>query len=253
MAFRIGQVVELDAAGLDQEALLQTGDRGTVIKEAVLNEVGALEARILWHRGLRESRVVIDRLRLYVNPMDVPRRAQGSFETMQALRVVLQEEEGYAMEKVRRDFERACMSAEDLRGAMIARYDGATWRAFALSLGDRLETAVTRAFDDHAGPLAARIRANSLLVDAVRAPDGEASEEEGEEEKEEEAEEDESDDERNGESMQFLPGEHVVLRDGTACVVRETNRRPTGLTTVIVMRSDGYLQGVKASSIMRSS
>ncbi len=120
---------------------------------------------------------------------------------------------------------------------------------------------MTRAFDDHAGPLAARIRANSLLVDAVRAPDGEASEEEGEEEKEEEEEEkeeedeeeDESDDERNDESMRFLPGEHVVLRDGTACVVRETNRRPTGLTTVIVMRSDGYLQGVKASSIMRSS
>ena len=70
----------------------------------------------------------------------------------------------------------------------------------------------------------------------------------------EEEEEDESDDARNGESMQFLP--IVVLRDGDACAVRETIREPTGLTNpgnVIAIQSDGYLPGVKASSLTRSS
>ena len=58
------------------------------------------------------------RLRVYVNPMDAPGRAKGSLETMQALRVVLQEEETHAMEEVRQDLERARMTAEDLRGAL---------------------------------------------------------------------------------------------------------------------------------------
>ena len=56
-----------------------------------------------------------------------PGVASGSFATMQALRVVLQEGESHAMEEVRLDLERARMTAEDLRGAAflprITNYD----------------------------------------------------------------------------------------------------------------------------------
>ena len=77
------------------------------------------------------------RLRVYVNPLDAPGRAKGSFETTQALCTATQQEETLAMEEVRRELERARMTAEDYAqgDAVMHRYrDGAgvakteTWR-----------------------------------------------------------------------------------------------------------------------------
>ena len=143
MAFSIGQIVEIvDTTGFLSGYPLQTSDRGTVIKEVddLVHVVGLMEmtgcALILWHkrdrRPLFHSWMIADRLRLYVNPMDAPGRAKGSFETMQALRTVLQEEEAHAIEELRRELERARMTAEDLRSAAISPYRLLTWREFAI-------------------------------------------------------------------------------------------------------------------------
>ena len=59
--------------------------------------------------------MVDDRLRVYVNPMDRPGRVSGSHATWQALSTVIQREESYAMQEMKRDVERARMEAEDLR------------------------------------------------------------------------------------------------------------------------------------------
>ena len=62
-----------------------------------------------------------------VSPAEMTHAAAASsrplaVETMQALRAVLQEEETHAMEEVRRELERARMTAEDLRGAAFSPY-----------------------------------------------------------------------------------------------------------------------------------
>ena len=86
-----------------------------MIKQRFIDDFGLGGLVILWRKNLKESTMTEDRLRVYVNPMDAPGRAKGSFQTMEALRVVLQEDESHAMEEVRRDLERARMTAEDYR------------------------------------------------------------------------------------------------------------------------------------------
>ena len=129
---------------------------------------------------------------------------------MQALRVVLQEEECRAMEVVRRDLERARMTAEDLRGAAFSPYGTnvhtkdprhrlLTWREFAndrhemtSEMGERMSRAedlieearadALRAADstsaNRSALRVALISTNNLLVDAVRALHDEDSENE---------------------------------------------------------------------------
>ena len=149
MAFSIGQIVEVDATGFLPGITLQTGDRGTVIT----TESSRKETKVSWHRTGHESWMASWRLRVYVNPMDAPGRAQGSNETMQALRVVLQEEECRAMELVRLDLERARMTAEDLRGKAFSPYGTnysdpnwrfLTWREFANDRREMTETMIGR-------------------------------------------------------------------------------------------------------------
>ena len=116
MDFTVGQIVELDTTGFVPSSGYEMGDRGTII------DVGGPGyepgPKVSWHRTGQKKYMTSWRLRVYVNPMDAPGRAKGSLETMQALRVVLQEEETHAMEEVRQDLERARMTAEDLRGAL---------------------------------------------------------------------------------------------------------------------------------------
>ncbi len=139
--FSIGQIVELDATGFGPGALLQTGDRGTVVRGGFMNRFGAMQAMVLWHKDGRERDMVEDRLRAYVNPADAPGRSQGAFATMQALRVVLQEEEPHAMEEVRRELERARMKAEDFaQGNAVHDGTGVTWRQWDAIQEDCLET-----------------------------------------------------------------------------------------------------------------
>ncbi len=156
MAFSIGQIVDLNATGFLPGITLQTGDRGTVIA----TENSRKETKVSWHRTGHESWIASWRLRVYVNPMDAPGRTQGSNETMQALRVVLQEEECRAMELVRRDLERARMTAEDLRGKAFSPYGTnytpglrvrddpnwryLTWREFGNDRHEMTETMIGR-------------------------------------------------------------------------------------------------------------
>ena len=149
MAFSIGQIVEVDATGFLPGVRLQTGDRGTVIATENSRE----ETKVSWHRTGHESWMTSWRLRVSVNPMDAPGRATGSFETMQALRAVIQEEETHAMEEVRRELERARMTAEDLRGAAFSPYGTnysdpnwryLTWREFANDRHEMTETMIGR-------------------------------------------------------------------------------------------------------------
>ena len=116
--FSVGQLVEVDATGLRPEAGLQPGDRGTMVRKAFRNQLGIMEATILWHKNQTESAVPEDRLRVYLNPMDAPGHAKGSFGTMTALRVVLQEEQPHAIKEITRDLERARMTTEDLRNRL---------------------------------------------------------------------------------------------------------------------------------------
>jgi len=120
--FHVGEIVELDATGFLPGASLQTGDRGTVVRKGRVNEFGAMETRVLWHKDGRESGMVEYRLRMYTNPMDAPGRSKGAFDTMRALRVVIREEQPHAVEEVIRDMERARMTAEDLRTASFSPY-----------------------------------------------------------------------------------------------------------------------------------
>ena len=125
-----------------------------------------------------------------------------SFRTLEALRVVLDEERTPAMEEVVRDLERARMTAEDLRGASISTYGNPphirTWREFGIernemtaTLGDRMGRAEDLMEHARAGALravdsngsredfrVALIRTNNILVVAVRELNDEDSESE---------------------------------------------------------------------------
>ena len=165
MVFSIGQIVALNATGF-VDSPLQTGDYGTIIATSLPHREGV---RVSWHRTGLETPMSVWRLRVYVNPMDAPGRAQGSNETMQALRVVLQEEECRAMELVRRDLERARMTVEDMRGAAFSPYGTnysdpnwrfLTWREFANDRHEMTETMIGRM--DSAQDLIEEARAGAL-------------------------------------------------------------------------------------------
>ena len=117
----VGQTVEVDAPGIHSEAGLQTGDRGTLGRKTSRNQPGIMEAPILWHKNQTESTAPVDSLRVHLKPMDAPGRAKGSFGTMTALRVVLQEEQPHAIEELTRDLERARMEIEDLHERLCGR------------------------------------------------------------------------------------------------------------------------------------
>lgn len=121
--YNVGQIVELDATGFGPGALLRTGDRGTVIAPGRVDEFRAMVYGVLWHKDGREHDMVEDRLRIFTHPMDKPGRAKGALATMEALRAVLQEEQPRAISEVLRELERARMTAEDWRGAMVSPYD----------------------------------------------------------------------------------------------------------------------------------
>ena len=102
---------------------------------------------------------------------------------MQALRVVLQEEECRAMEVVRRDLERARMTAEDLRGAVFSLTSEMGERmSRAEDLIEEARADALRAADstnaNRSALRVALISTNNLLVDAVRALHDEDSENE---------------------------------------------------------------------------
>ncbi len=118
----IGQIIELDATGFGAGALLRDGDRGTVLTGAIINGFGNWEHKILWHRTGKETTMVQERLRLFEDPMDRPGRDKDAFTTVQALSVVLKEEQPHALSEVLREMERARMTAEDWRGAMVSPY-----------------------------------------------------------------------------------------------------------------------------------
>ena len=80
MAFTVGQIVELDAWGFGEGALLQTGDRGTVVVGGRMNEFGAMAARVLWHRIGREADMVEHRLRVCTHLVDAPGRSHGTLD-----------------------------------------------------------------------------------------------------------------------------------------------------------------------------
>ena len=131
MTFSIGQTVEvsdpngLDGCGYGGYMYL---DRGTVI-----NTFGYALVKIKMHKTrLHYTNTLYayaDCLRLYVNPLDVPGRNKRSYETMQALSIVLQEETPHAMQDVCRELERARMTAEDYsEGNSRMSPDGMTWR-----------------------------------------------------------------------------------------------------------------------------
>ena len=111
--FNVGQIVQLDAWGFGQGALLQTGDRGTVVVRGHLNEFDAYAPNVLWHKNGITAIMSEDRLSVYTNPADAPGRSHGVLSTMQALRIVMREEQPHAMEEGLRDVERARMMAED--------------------------------------------------------------------------------------------------------------------------------------------
>ena len=116
MAFTVGQIVELDAWGFGEGALLQTGDRGTVVVGGRMNEFSAMVARVLWHRTGIEADMVEDRLRIYV-----PRVTQraSSVNVLLALQTVLREEQPHAITELRRDLAEAGGTIATMR----VRYD----------------------------------------------------------------------------------------------------------------------------------
>ena len=107
MTFSIGQTVEvsdpngLDGCGYGGYMYL---DRGTVI-----NTFGYALVKIKMHKTrLHYTNTLYawaDCLRLYVNPLDAPGRNKRSYETMQALNIVLLEETPPAMKEVIRELE----------------------------------------------------------------------------------------------------------------------------------------------------
>ena len=152
--FRIGQIIELDAMGFGAGALLRDGDRGTVLTEAMMNSFGNLEHKILWHRIGKETTMVQERLRLFEDPMDRPGRDKDAFTTMQALSVILREEQPHALSEVLREMERARMTAEDWRGKLESPYGNnsntrdphyrhLTWREFGEERNEMCDTLST--------------------------------------------------------------------------------------------------------------
>ncbi len=130
MAFSIGQIVEVS----DPNGLKDYGyggymylDRGTVI-----DTVGYHTVKLSMHKTRQHDYIFYasaDCLRLYVNPLDAPGRNKRSYETMQALSIVLREETPHAMQDVCRELERARMTAEDYsEGNSRMSPDGLTWR-----------------------------------------------------------------------------------------------------------------------------
>ena len=130
MTFSIGQTVEvsdpngLDGCGYGGYMYL---DRGTVI-----HTIGKSLVKLNMHKTrLHYSNTLYawaDCLRLYV-PLDAPGRNKRSYETMQALSIVLQEETPHAMQDVCRELERARMTAEDYsEGNSRMSPNGMTWR-----------------------------------------------------------------------------------------------------------------------------
>ena len=130
MAFSIGQIVEVS----DPNGLKDYGyggymylDRGTVI-----DTIGQHSVKISMHKTRHNRHILydsVDHFRLYVNPLDAPGRNKRSYETMQALSIVLQEETPHAMQDVCRELERARMTAEDYSEGNSRMYpDGMTWR-----------------------------------------------------------------------------------------------------------------------------
>ena len=143
--FNVGQIVELDAWGFGEGGRLQTGDRGTVVVGGRMNEFDAMVARVQWHKTGRVTDMVEHRLRVYTHPADAPGRSHGAFATMQALQIVMKEEQPHAVAEVLREMERARMTAEDLRGAALSPYPAGinphsrcqTWREFAENRNDK--------------------------------------------------------------------------------------------------------------------
>ena len=123
MTFSIGQIVEL----FDSIGLYKVGDRGTVIEM-----IGYQTVKISMHKTCLQTHIMYVKahcLRHYVNPLDVPGRNKRSYETMQALSIVLQEETPHAMQDVCRELERARMTAEDYsEGNSRMSPNGLTWR-----------------------------------------------------------------------------------------------------------------------------
>lgn len=140
MPFSVGQIVELfDQIYFDRVpddyAGLRVGDRGTVVSSSQRYDFGGLGQHmaswILWHKDQRRSLLIDAGLRVYVNPMDRPGRVTGAFQTFQALSTVIQHEESHAIQEMRRDVERARMTAEDLRGHAWSQEHQKKWRCVA--------------------------------------------------------------------------------------------------------------------------
>ena len=142
MPFSVGQIVQVDCTGFGPHARLQSGDRGTVIAAGERLSVAPIVLyKILWHKDQVVSDMVEDALKLYTHPVDAPGRASGAFGTMDALRVVLQEEQQHAMADVLLQLERSRMQAEDFRSGngpafltSPGRVETLSWRARARGL-----------------------------------------------------------------------------------------------------------------------
>ena len=119
--FAIGQIVQLVEC-YGTAGPLQAGDRATVVVQGHRNEFGSYSPKVLCHKTGDEVFVREDLLSIYTNPADAPGRPQGAYNTMQALRIVLREEQPHAMEEVVRDVNRARMMAEDLRSTAFSNY-----------------------------------------------------------------------------------------------------------------------------------
>jgi len=110
-------------------------------------------ANVRWHKTGRATEMVEDRLKIYTNPADAPGRSHGSFSTMQALQIVLKEEQPHAMTEVLREMERARMTAEDLRGKTLSHYTGdsrtrfLTWRECAQGAVEPMDNAIIELAD----------------------------------------------------------------------------------------------------------
>ena len=117
MSYTVGQVVELYGHGFELPPPLLNGDRGTVVgHEDVFHPI------VLWHKDGVRSPTSELLLRIFTYPAEPPGRAKGAYETMEALRTVLQEAQPPAMAEVLLEVERSRMAAEDWRGKMVSPY-----------------------------------------------------------------------------------------------------------------------------------
>ena len=132
-SFNAGQVVELQVwSDYGVDTVFRTGDRGTVAGPSI--RWGRCAVRDLWHRLGRETDVLVNRLRIYTHPADAPGRSHGSFSTMQALQIVLREEQPHVITEVQRDLKRARTEVEDLRGSEAKSSHGISKIQHALSV-----------------------------------------------------------------------------------------------------------------------